>query len=195
MSETYAQIRGWSYVPHITFSEKAPIQIDIRRRRVAVMLGTMHEYKQIDIIVSEWNLDLPLKIIGRCGDQYFKKLNAIKASKTNGNLIQIENRELSDTEYDETLLQCKYVLISFSLQSAYVSGAIHHALSFGCIPIMYPSLYRNELIAQGLPILKVEEFAADIDDCSPKFESYFLKFGTASVANAWKQLVGSVYDD
>jgi hypothetical protein len=160
-----------------------------KRAPVAVCLGTMHDYKGLDRIIEEWSLPLDLRIQGYCETQQLDNLNAKLADNPNKQRIRITVQRLSDGEFDEELCNSKYTLISHSLESAYVSGTIHHALSFGSIPIMYASDYREELISVGVPIVRYEHFEQDSREINCSLEQYFANYGRESVKRAWREIL------
>jgi hypothetical protein len=179
---------GLHYIPFIAYSDTSS-SLSASRRNVAVMLGKMQPYKQYERILDDWNANLSLEVIGPIDKEYKLVLErCVEKKEREGSSILLKDYRLSDNDYDNALLTSRYAVISYSIDSAYVSAAIHHALSFGCIPIMPKSDYREELENQGIPILSLENLDLNARYSEEDFDIYFDCFGQKAVAESWSEL-------
>jgi hypothetical protein len=188
LSHYWSNKLGLHYIPFIAYSDKQPF-LSTSRRNVAVMLGKMQPYKQYERILDDWDADLSLEVIGPINNEYKLILDrCIEKRSREESSILLNNCRLSDNDYDNALLTSRYAVISYSLDSAYVSAAIHHALSFGCLPIMPKSDYRDELQSQGIPVLSLENLDLNARYSEEAYDSYFDCFGKKAVAQSWSEL-------
>lgn len=133
------------------------------QKPLAVALGTMNRYKQLEELVEFFPADkISLRIIGRFDDvERFdglrEKVFSENCESVNGKHdrtkdIQIKNCVLSDEEYYSYLSQAKYSVLPYDMNQ-YVnrtSGVLQESIFMDCIPIAPKELLeQNELPGVG----------------------------------------------
>jgi glycosyltransferase involved in cell wall biosynthesis len=113
-----------------------------------VILGTIDNDKNIeDVIQSILNTEYTLKIAGHFHDKaYLAKIITMSGRSEN---ILIQDKYLSDSEYKDTILQSKYVLLPYK-KSAYLirsSGVILDAVYKG-VPVIATDIESFQFISK-----------------------------------------------
>jgi hypothetical protein len=167
---------GESYgIPYLLIPDYFPVEEDLNSVSQPVVydfviVGTTDNDKNIeDVISGIEKTNFTIKIAGNFKDKaYLEKIQKLTTSKN----ILIQDKYLTDTEYKNTILQSKYVILPY-LKSAYTdksSGVVLDAVYRGK-PVIAPDLsgfqpvkdfgmgyLYNESISEILPKINDENY-------------------------------------
>lgn len=184
MSRAAAMERGWQHVPHPSFTDA--LSDDPHRAAAAVVVGRMEPYKGIEQLIEGWSAPVPLHVVGPCEGDYRRVVEEAASGRPD---VELELRSLTDDAYDEVVLGHRFVLATASTRTAYVSGAVHHALSFGAVPLLADGAARAELESEGLPCLDPGMLSVEQPVLHGSFERYHDQHGLEAVTEAWRTVL------
>ena len=93
--------------------------------------GHIKPYKNLHTLLSDWPLDCPLVIKGKCSNaEYQEKL--LNIISTRGLQVDYQNCFLSDEQYNALLANTQVVILPHMNKRLIASGMFYHAISYGC---------------------------------------------------------------
>ncbi|MFL9988080.1 glycosyltransferase [Paraburkholderia sediminicola] len=98
------------------------------------LLGVIRPYKQIDALLDVWPSECKLHIAGHGTEAYIATLNEIIDKRSLRNVVHLDAKFLSDTEFEQSIVDSDVLILPHTADSMLVSGAFFEAI--GRVPFL-----------------------------------------------------------
>ena len=158
-----------------------------------LIFGNIKPYKNIPLILKNWDPKRELKIIGKCKST---ELNSEITTLIKDRLPKViyENRFMEVDELNGLLSSAAFVILAHEEASMIVSGTFYHAISYGANVVLKDSQFARSVKSEFPLVHLVEDFGDALSGLVPFPREDIitlaeLTYSDSVIANQWSHLL------